>query len=163
MKVRVRQVFHISFVLLFLNCSFLGAEQALEGSFAQRLINSPAVPSPFQVILSESGRVSIEAGTVFTEGEAKGLKLPKLASNPQTIELPNWIRGESWQGTVSIALSIREDGTVDETLVMTSSGNEKLDRLAKEVVHGWRFEPATRNGKPVLECIQIPITFAPKG
>lgn len=152
-----------TFVLSVVSSPFLGAEKPLESPIAQRLVENPSLGSPFHVIFNESGRVSVEAGSIFTEGNTSDhLTLPKLISNPGTVELPSWVIRELWQGTVVIALSVRENGTVGETLVMTSSGNGKLDRLAEETLRGWRFEPAMKDGKPVYECVQISIIFEPK-
>ena len=163
MNASLRRMFWSGMAVFLLSNSPARAEQALEGSIAQRVLQQGSLEAPFQVTLSESGRIGVEAGSLFTEGEMNpGSKLPQLVSNPKAIGLPSWVTGESWQGTARVALEVREDGTVGETMVMRTSGNGKLDRLAEEMVRQWRFEPALSDGKPVLECIQIQITFEPK-
>ena len=56
-------------------------------------------------------------------------------------------------------MAVNMDGTVRETMVMNSSGNEALDQWASQLVQDWQFRPAMRDGKPAYECIQIPILF----
>jgi periplasmic protein TonB len=63
------------------------------------------------------------------------------------------------QGTVMLSVYVRADGSAGEVLVKTSSGHELLDESAKTAVQGWRFNPASIDGKPIAQWYQIPIPF----
>jgi protein TonB len=54
------------------------------------------------------------------------------------------------QGTSQLQVSISTEGNVTDCKVTKSSGSERLDGAACEYVKGhWRWEPPTRDGKPV--------------
>lgn len=63
------------------------------------------------------------------------------------------------QGTVRLRVLVRADGTAGDVQVAVSSGHPMLDEAAKSAVRTWRFNPATRNGKPIDKAFQVPITF----
>jgi periplasmic protein TonB len=63
------------------------------------------------------------------------------------------------QGTVMLSVYVRADGSAGEVQIKTSSGHELLDESAKTAVQGWRFNPATIDGKPIAQWYQIPIPF----
>ncbi|TLX22178.1 energy transducer TonB [Thermomonas fusca] len=64
-------------------------------------------------------------------------------------------------GTVRITVTVAADGSVERQELTDSSGNRHLDRAALETVRRWRFQPATRNGKPVAAEVSVPIVFNP--
>lgn len=66
-------------------------------------------------------------------------------------------------GTVRITVTVAADGSVERLELAGSSGNRHLDRAALEAVRRWRFQPATRNGKPVAAEVSVPIVFNPDG
>ena len=66
-------------------------------------------------------------------------------------------------GTVRITVTVAADGSVERQELTVSSGNRHLDRAALEAVRRWRFQPATRNGKPVAAEVSVPIVFNPDG
>jgi protein TonB len=54
------------------------------------------------------------------------------------------------QGTSMIQVSISTGGQVTDCKIIKSSGSERLDNAACQYVQGhWRWEPPTREGKPV--------------
>ena len=62
------------------------------------------------------------------------------------------------EGTVVLMALVRPDGSVGA--VNVSKGlEESLDRSARETVRRWRFEPATRDGKPVAVVVEIGVDF----
>ncbi len=44
-----------------------------------------------------------------------------------------------------------------EIRIGRSSGHEILDNDAQNAAGGWRFEPGTRNGKPVKMLAEVPV------
>ena len=64
------------------------------------------------------------------------------------------------EGTVVLALYVRDDGGVGEARIDQSSGYRRLDEAAKrEALRSWRFLPATDNGKPVGSWTRIKFKF----
>lgn len=63
-------------------------------------------------------------------------------------------------GTVILYAVIHSDGTVGDVRVLRSV-DDRLDRYASQAVAKWRFEPATKNGKPVDVEATFWIPFKP--
>ena len=70
-------------------------------------------------------------------------------------------RNES--GTVMVQATIGVDGFPESITVTRGSGSRDLDRAAVDAVRRWRFQPATRDGRPTTGMVNIPITFNPAG
>ena len=124
----------------------------------ERLAHAESFMSPFRVLVDQKGQLAVEPASVFSEGSGD-IQLPALLTNPESVTLPGGIFDQGWQGEVILAVAVKTDGIVGETMVMESSGNESLDRWAQELVQGWRFRPAMKDGMPVYECFQIPVVF----
>lgn len=63
-------------------------------------------------------------------------------------------------GTVILYAVIHSDGTVGDVRILRSV-DDRLDRYASQAVAKWRFEPATKNGKPVDVEATFWIPFKP--
>jgi len=81
-----------------------------------------------------------------------------FASNLPPI-YPNLARRRGIQGTVVIIAGISPSGLVSSTKIKTSSGSGTLDNAAVKAIRGWRFTPATNNGRPITSEVEIPLTF----
>lgn len=68
-------------------------------------------------------------------------------------------RGES--GEVLVRAVVGPDGTPRQVEVARSSSHRALDQAAVRAVSRWRFEPATRQGRPVSQVVQVPVLFRP--
>ena len=64
-------------------------------------------------------------------------------------------------GQVLLEVEVGTAGTPTRIDLVRGSGNDDLDRLARESVQGWKFRPATRGGQPVAQTIQVPVNFTP--
>lgn len=62
-------------------------------------------------------------------------------------------------GQTLLGVEVGPAGTPTKIELVRTSGNDELDRLAKESVQGWKFRPATRAGQPVAQSIQVPVNF----
>jgi TonB family protein len=62
------------------------------------------------------------------------------------------------EGTVLLSIVINEEGIPQDVSVLTSLGMG-LDENAKECVLKWRFNPATKNGKPVSSTAKVEVNF----
>lgn len=64
------------------------------------------------------------------------------------------------QGSVEVETVIDKKGKPTEVKILKSLDSEYgLDEEAVEAVRAWRFEPATKDGKPVLTKVTIELTF----
>ena len=64
------------------------------------------------------------------------------------------------EGRVLVEVKIATDGTVDQAVVVGPSGHERLDVAAANFVKGyWRWEPATRKGKPATVTTRVSVLF----
>jgi periplasmic protein TonB len=66
-------------------------------------------------------------------------------------------RGE--HGTVTLRLTVGSDGSVLEAAVAKSSGSPRLDQAARDQIATWHFTPATRDGKPQIDVIELGVDF----
>ena len=62
------------------------------------------------------------------------------------------------EGTVRLSIVVNEEGIPEDVSVLKSLGMG-LDEKAKECVLKWRFNPGTKNGKPVATSAKVEITF----
>jgi periplasmic protein TonB len=64
------------------------------------------------------------------------------------------------QGTVVLRVLVDEQGTPQDVAIEQSSGYSVLDRSARDqVLHGWKFQPAIVDGKPVRAWARVPVSF----
>lgn len=65
--------------------------------------------------------------------------------------------GASGEAVLGVTIGVK--GAPTEVRLVNSSGHEALDSAAIEAVRTWQFRPATRNGEPVTQAIQVPVNF----
>lgn len=82
---------------------------------------------------------------------------PQLVSVPSVPYPPEAVSTQA-SGTVTLELTIDEQGAVTGTTVV-GSGGPVLDQAAAAAVRGWRFRPALRAGQPVASRVRVPIRF----
>lgn len=87
---------------------------------------------------------------------------PAYDLNPAP-EYPRLARRRGWQGTVLLAVEVKEDGTVGAVSVRTGSTYSILDEAALEAVEKWRFTPGTKAGRPVAMEVLVPVHFVLRG
>ena len=63
------------------------------------------------------------------------------------------------QGTVMVRVEVGTDGVPLSVDVAQRSGSRELDRAAVDAVRQWRFQPAQRDGQPVVGAVTVPIDF----
>lgn len=74
---------------------------------------------------------------------------------------PALARYKGWQGVTMVNICLDANGVVTGVNVVRSSGHDLLDRAALVwITNGAVFSPATKNGKPVAACVNMPVTFA---
>lgn len=83
---------------------------------------------------------------------------PDYLSNPSP-DYPAQARRQGWTGTVVLRVQVDAGGGVRDVRLVTSAGHKVLDDAARKAVLGWRFDPAKRNGVPVVSWVDVPIRF----
>jgi periplasmic protein TonB len=94
-------------------------------------------------------------GGVFRVGG--GVSAPRLIYKPDP-EYSTEARQAKYQGTVILSLIVGADGRPRGIRVARSLGMG-LDENAMEAVRQWRFEPATKDGKPVAVSVEVEVAF----
>lgn len=72
---------------------------------------------------------------------------------------PARARAKNIQGSVMLAVLVRDDGSVGDVRVLQSEPAGVFDQTAVAAVRQWAFEPATYQGQPVSLRMQIIIPF----
>jgi TonB family protein len=67
-------------------------------------------------------------------------------------------RSASIQGTVLLEIVITENGKVTDVAVVSPLGFG-LDERAREAISTWKFQPATKDGKPVSTHTMVQVNF----
>jgi len=81
----------------------------------------------------------------------KGIYMP----NPEYSEKG---RKKKINGTVLVAMVVTADGSVRDVTVIKSL-EPSLDKQAIAAVNKWKFEPATKDGKPVTVRLKAEVSF----
>jgi TonB family protein len=74
-------------------------------------------------------------------------------------EMPEAARRKKLEGWVEVVFTVNEKGLVSEAQVRSSSPEEVFDDAAVKAVKQWRFEPATKDGKPIATRSMIRLKF----
>ena len=111
-------------------------------------------------IVQGDGTLVTKPGNLFSEGAyAANFNLPYLISTPKPITYPRWAIRQGWQGKFVLAIEVLKDGSVGRVQIMQSTGHQHLDKTTEDAVKSWHFQPAMQDGKPVVECVQVPVYF----
>lgn len=105
----------------------------------------PVPPTPAPAVEPDVGAAPIEATLAY---RTVPLKYPPVALRAHM------------EGTVVLKVWVDEQGVPQEVKIEQSSGYAQLDRSARDqVLHGWRFQPATVGGKAVRAWARVPVSF----
>jgi len=73
---------------------------------------------------------------------------------------PEEARADGLTAIVTLQVTVSRDGTIDEIAVIGCSRPGKgFEQAAIDAVRQWRYEPATREGKPVDVYFKIELHF----
>ncbi len=111
---------------------------------------------PVTGLLDEATRQAL--GLVSDTAARQSGERPRFVYQPAPI-YPEVARQQGWEGTVTLHLELRADGTVGDVQVARSSGHEALDTAAQETAKTWQHAPATQEGEPVTRWADINLTF----
>jgi TonB family protein len=92
---------------------------------------------------------------------ADGVTMPeRLAESHVRPTIAALADGEPVSGEVTLAATIRIDGSVTDVQVLSSSRTGAgLEHAAADAVRRWRYKPATRDGQPIDSRLTITVTF----
>ncbi|HWU54099.1 MAG TPA: M56 family metallopeptidase, partial [Rhizomicrobium sp.] len=137
-----------------------------------RLLDAPAQPRSFSLSaltgLALLGLLAFSAAMAAPSARAKDPGTTELRPIMETHTLPPYpqdAKQAKEEGRVLIEVTIGTDGTVSRSRVVEPSGHQRLDMAASNFVQGyWRWQPATRAGKPVTTTTRVSVLFrlAPK-
>jgi TonB family protein len=82
---------------------------------------------------------------------------PKAVYTPDP-EYTDRARKQRIRGSVVLSIVITDKGVVRDAKVVTGLDKD-LDKQALKAVAAWRFEPATKDGKPVAVRIKVEADF----
>jgi len=85
-------------------------------------------------------------------GDGYVVVLDRTAVSPQ-------MRTVAAEGRVVVKVLVLADGSVGRSEVASSSGHPVLDQAALSASLGWRFRPATRDGRPIDAWVIVPVRF----
>ena len=86
-----------------------------------------------------------------------GVKPPKAIYSPNP-EYSEKARRKKIQGVVVLGVVVNPDGTVRDATVVQSL-EPGLDKQALAAVSKWKFQPATKDGKPVAVHVMVETNF----
>jgi protein TonB len=72
---------------------------------------------------------------------------------------PSSARLEGVEGTVVLRVRVLTTGSPAEVTVVQSAGHSALDNAAAREVRHWRFAPALRNGRPIVQHVNVKVAF----
>lgn len=106
-----------------------------------------------------SSMVGIGAGDGKNRGQyGANLTEPRYRETPKP-NYPESARRKGREGTVLLRVLVNEEGRAKAIEINKSSGDDALDRAAREAIQGWRFIPARYGEKVVESWIRIPVDF----
>lgn len=131
-----------------------------------RLLGAPAEPRRVSLsAMTGLALLGLVAGTVAMAAPAPHGKVAVTDIQPirETHTLPPYPKESvhlQEQGRVLLGVTIGTNGAVSRAMVVKASGHPRLDDAALQFVKShWRWQPATRAGKPVVTKTRVSILF----
>jgi TonB family protein len=135
-----------------------GGKQYSACHFSQEFTAIPGVASVSGgTSEAEQTRAQVPPSQVAALRVGNGVTFPKIVSqsDPQFSE---GARRAKYQGTAAFSLIVDKTGRARDIRIVRPLG-AGLDQKAVEVVSGWRFDPARKNGEPVEVEIAVEVDF----
>ncbi|HBK46386.1 MAG TPA: energy transducer TonB [Xanthomonadaceae bacterium] len=110
-----------------------------------------AIPA---VLLVACGKAPAPAAPAIAPTELAAIETPPP-------EYPVALACAGAGGKSVLTVVVGPEGRPTEVKLAQSSGQPALDESAQRKVREWKFKPATRNGQPVSQTIQVPVDFKP--
>ena len=132
-----------------------------EPTVVTQTVNASAVGAPSGSGLSGEGRGSGDPPEPTPRAVTGG---PAYDERPRVLRqvepaYPPLAKLAGIEGLVVLSVLIDEEGKLQEVQVIKSLGNTGCDEAAVTAVKQWIFSPATRQGKPVIARVTLPVLF----
>lgn len=132
-----------------------------------RLLDDRRAPRHFSFrALSGLALIGLLAGSVAMAAPHARIVTTDLRPIRDTHTLPPYPKDSirlKETGRVKLAVTIGTDGAVSRAAVVEPSGHPRLDDAALQFVKtNWRWQPATRAGRPVVANTRVSVLFALK-
>ena len=109
-----------------------------------------------------SATLHAQPDKVYTPGKDSGVTLPRVVSEVKPKYTAAAMQAKV-QGTVWMQAVVLASGDVGDVAVTRSLDKEHgLDQQAVDAARQWKFEPGTKDGKPVPVAVTIEMTFTLK-
>lgn len=106
---------------------------------------------------SDKTTTSTDQGNFVYEPRTKGITPPRAIYQPNP-EYTDKARKKKLNGVVVVSLIVTPEGTARDVKVIKSL-DDGLDKNAVAAVSTWRFDPATKDGKPVAVRVPVEVQF----
>jgi len=106
---------------------------------------------------SDKTAAGTDQGNVVYEPGTQGIKPPRAIYQPNP-EYTDKARKKKLNGVVVVSLIVTPEGTARDVKVVKSL-DDGLDKNAVAAVSTWRFDPATKDGKPVAVRVPVEVQF----
>lgn len=107
--------------------------------------------------VTEAAPVSIEQDATMEEN--KGVTADAIATSSFHPTYPRVSRRRGEEGTVILSVKVRANGTVDDVVILQSSGYHRLDEAAISGARQTPFNPALRFGHAIDSTTELSYTF----
>ena len=104
----------------------------------------------------EEGTFAPPPGSIVRR-QCEHMSLPKPVKTPDPA-YPRSAAQKRIGGTVTVALTVLPDGSVDDVHLVGSASRE-MDEITQQTVKMWRFKPAMCGNEPVAEDIHVQVNF----
>jgi periplasmic protein TonB len=106
---------------------------------------------------SDKTTANTDQGNVVYEPGTQGIKPPRAIYQPNP-EYTDKARKKKLNGVVVLSLVVTADGAARDLKVIKSL-DAGLDKNAVAAVSTWRFDPATKDGKPVAVRVPVEVQY----
>jgi protein TonB len=124
-------------------------------SMAEGVIQVIGVATPFVQSNWSPARSGLEGGVIGVQG----LDSQAQATLQQPPTYPMQLRREGIDGQANVTFVVNESGRVI-TAKVESLTHREFGVAAEKAVRKWRFNPGTRNGRPVKFKMTVPVVFS---
>lgn len=111
------------------------------------------------VILVAGLCAAAQSAAAWVPCEKTGIAPPKPIQR-EAPAYPPAVRATGIEGTVEVALTVLRDGSVGWVRVVRADPRGYFEQAASQGVRGWRFAPATLDGRPIECRMRTRVRFA---
>jgi protein TonB len=117
-------------------------------------VPADAPPPPIQVVTTQKPEAPPPPRAIVPGTNIKQTYQPDISDY-----YPESSRRAGEEGRATIKVCVNVQGKIDSADVQTSSGFPALDQAAVRLAKASRFKPATQEGRPISNCVGLPVKF----